>query len=70
MNMNMPVSGYNPIPWNNKDEHHYYPRHNDRRRRGYPIGGCAGAQYGCCDDGTTAKKYNDDKCNGEVGPII
>ena len=34
------------------------------------IGGCAGTQYGCCDDGTTAKKYADDKCNGEVGPVI
>ena len=53
--MNIPVSVYNPIPWNNKDGHHYYPRHNDRRRRGFPIGGCAGTQYGCCDDRTTAR---------------
>jgi hypothetical protein len=55
MNMDMPVSVYNPTPWNNKDGHHYYPRHDDRRRRGFPIGGCATAQYGCCVDNTTAR---------------
>ena len=34
------------------------------------IGGCAGTQYGCCPDGKTLKKYADDKCKGEVGPVI
>ena len=55
MNMDMPVSVYNPIPWNNKDGHHYYPRHDDRRRRDFPIGGCATTQYGCCVDKTTTR---------------
>ncbi len=42
---------YDPVPWNNKDEHHYYPR----RRNQYSIGGCGGTQFGCCDDMTTSR---------------
>ena len=34
------------------------------------IGGCKGSEFGCCPDGKTLKKYADDKCNGEVGPVI
>jgi hypothetical protein len=34
------------------------------------IGGCGGSEFGCCPDGKTLKKYYDDKCNGEVGPVI
>jgi hypothetical protein len=46
---------YNPVPWNNKDDHYYYPRHDERRRRDYPIGGCGGTRYGCCDDMMTSR---------------
>jgi len=59
---------YNPMPWNNRDnDHHYYPRHDERRRREYPIGGCSGTQYGCCDDMmTTRYNLNGTNCPGYI----
>ena len=56
-----------PVPWNNRDEHHYYPRHDDRRTRDYNIGGCAGTQFGCCDDKmTTRANIGGTNCPGYI----